>query len=157
MFTIFHLFTFVCLCGGLIIGFYFGASSFGWFGGVIGAILGALFGLVCGRIPYLLSSSLMRRSLSQLDTKTLKIRLKNEYYISPIIIPELLRRGESIELIKDLILFQLLSENSSERQFGLQNLNRWFPTIAKKIEPFDLTILTNEDRKRIVDLIETTN
>ena len=95
MFTLFHLFQIVGIVIGLICGIFVGKSYFGWFGIVFGGLLGVILGLIFGKIPFWVGSFYLHRELQRSSTETLKQRLEKDYFISHLIIAELVRRGET--------------------------------------------------------------
>lgn len=153
MFTIFHLLQLIALVIGLIAGAYYGGNYFGWLGGILGALLGAFAGFaILGRIPFLLSFAILRCDLKQTDTATLKENLKTQFFISHLIIAELVRRGELVEEFRDYIFSLLQSEYFDQRRFGWQNLNIWFPELAAQVETFDPMSPANESKTKLASL-----
>lgn len=83
------------------------------------------------------------------DSSKLKKRLEKEFFISHLIISELVVRGEDAEQFKDYTLNLLQSEYSNQRRFGWYNLNIWFPELAKKLEFYDCENPTEEHKLKI--------
>jgi hypothetical protein len=54
-FTIFHLWWVLCVFLGFGWGIAFGATRYGWIGGVLGAIVGLIVGVIVGWLPWFLA------------------------------------------------------------------------------------------------------
>jgi hypothetical protein len=102
-----------------------GRRWFGWVGIVLISLAGLLVGLFAGRIPYLIAVHTLLRNLQRCDATTLRLRLDKEYYISHLIIAELLMRGEPIESFRDYISGLVRSDSPDRRRFGLEVLRIW--------------------------------
>lgn len=130
MFTVFHLFEFIGAIVGTISGLAFGQKEFGWTGALLGIPLGFYVGLALGRLPYFMAVAWMRRGLKKCDTPALKRRLEREYFLSHLIIAELVVRGEPVEQFREYVLSLVHSDSPDERRFGEQNIRIWFPESA---------------------------
>lgn len=125
MFTIFHLLELAGAFAGFAVGVILGYGWFGWLGGVLGGAVGYFAGCIPGRVPLAISSAMLKRDLKRCDVVTLRTRLAREYYISHLIIAELVVRGEPIESFRDHISDLLCSASSDRRRFGELNLQIW--------------------------------
>jgi hypothetical protein len=125
MFTIFHLFELLGTVFGIVAGATVGKMWFGWVGLVLGGVAGFFVGSVLGRLPYAISSELLKRNLKRCDVPTLRSRLEREYYISHLIIAQLLIRGEPIESFRDYVAGLRRSHSPDRRRFGEQLLRIW--------------------------------
>ena len=61
----------------------------------------------------------------------LRERLKSQYFISHLIIVELLQRGEPLESFRHTVRAQLASPSADVFQFGLANASIWFPDMLE--------------------------
>jgi len=94
-------------------------------GMIVGAILGLFLGYLLGKIPYLIAVQTLTRNLHRCDAATLRSRLDKEYYISHLIIAELLLRGETIESFRGYVSGLLLSDSPDRRHFGNEVIRIW--------------------------------
>jgi hypothetical protein len=94
-------------------------------------MLGLFVGGILGRLPFVLSLKLLLRNLRKSSNDDLRERLKSQYFISHLIIAELLVRGEPLETFRETVRAQLASSSPDERQFGLANANIWFPDLIE--------------------------
>jgi hypothetical protein len=110
-----------------------------WFGSVgifLLGLTGLLIGLFIGRQPYLNAVQTLMRNIQRCDAATLRLRLDKEYYISHIIIAELLMRGERIESFRGYISGLVGSDSPDRRRFGKEVLRIW-PDAAHPPNPSD--------------------
>ena len=127
MFTIFHLLELFGASLGLVTGASLGHERFGWVGGVAGAVIGLFAGLILGRLPFVIGFVVLRGNLKRCDVATLRSRLDSQYFISHLIIAELVVRGEPVESFRDYV-FGLVHSDCLDRQaFGEHNRRLWFP------------------------------
>ena len=143
------------IVGGCVSGILFGIRLFGWLGGIIGALLGAYVGFVVGKVPAVLSFVILRFQLERSSVAALKRRLQTEYFISHLIIAQLVIREEPVNDFRDYIFSLLRSESSDERRFGWHNLNIWFPELVERIEDFDPIDSTSNCRKKLASIENT--
>ena len=122
MFTIFHLFELMGAVFGIVAGAAAGKVWFGWVGLVLGGVTGFFVGGVLGRLPYAIAGEILKRNLKRCDVATLRSRLDREYYISHLIIAQLLVRGEPIESFRDYVAGLRRSDSPDRRRFGEQLL-----------------------------------
>ena len=92
---------------------------------IVGGVLGLFLGFLAGKIPYLIAVQTLIRNLHRCDAATLRSRLNQEYYISHLIIAELLLRGETIESFRGYVSGLLVSDSSDRRRFGKEVLRIW--------------------------------
>lgn len=151
MFTIFHLFRILGLLSGCVFGIRFGFEFYGWRGAIIGSLLGALIGIFIGNLPFFVGTWYLWINLKLSDSSKLKNRLETDFFISHLIIAELVIRGEDTEQFKDYVLNLLQSEYSNQRRFGWHNLNIWFPELAKNLEYYDSENPTDEHKSKILE------
>lgn len=157
MFTLLHFLSIIGIVAGLFGGIYIGHNYFGWIGGIGGSLLGACLGYILfGYVPLMLTNALMRREFKRSDVITLKERLKTEYYISHLIIGELVARGEPVADFLDYIFTLLQSDDSDKRRFGWHNLNIWFPELAGQFGTFDAANPTAENKAKLASLRRAT-
>ena len=97
----------------------------GWVGMIVGAALGLFLGFLAGKIPYIIAVQTLIRNLHRCDAATLRSRLNQEYYISHLIIAELLLRGEPIESFRGYVSGLLLSDSPDRRRFGNEVVRIW--------------------------------
>jgi hypothetical protein len=129
MYTLFDFLIHVgCLIGAWFAGKY-GYAHFGWWGALGGIVLGGLAGLLIGRLPWLAAATWMRFDLRQSSVETLKSRLERQYFISHLLIAELVRRGEAPEQFRAYVDALLQSEQSDKRNFGAASARVWFPDL----------------------------
>src|SRR5262245_46004113 len=117
--TLFDLVELMAAVGGCVGGLQFGdITRRGWLDAIALGLGGLCVGLVIGRIPSVLTSVFLQRSLRRCETATLKERLRSWYYVSHFIVPVLRRRGEAETELQDHILSLLLAESSDVRWHG---------------------------------------
>ncbi|HXD01495.1 MAG TPA: hypothetical protein VN048_19320 [Verrucomicrobiae bacterium] len=102
---------------------------------IVGAVLGLFLGFLVGKIPYIIAVQTLIRNLHRCDVATLRSRLNKEYYISHLIIAELLLRGEPIESFRGYVSGLLLSDSPDRRRFGKEVLRIWPDTTQPPAEP----------------------
>jgi hypothetical protein len=125
MFTIFHVFEFMGALAGFVAGATVGRMWLGWAGALLGGVAGFFIGHLIGRFPYAIAAEMLQRNLRRCDVATLRSRLDREYYISHLIIAELVFRGERIESFGDYISGLLGSDSPDRRRFGELILRIW--------------------------------
>ncbi len=104
-------------------------------GMIVGAVLGLFLGYLLGKIPYLIAVQTLTRNLHRCDVGTLRSRLQQEYYISHLIIAELLLRGETIESFRGYVSGLLLSDSPDRRRFGKEVLRIWPDSAQPPADP----------------------
>ena len=102
---------------------------------VLGAVLGLFLGYLVGKIPYLFAVQTLTRNLHRCDVATLRSRLDKEYYISHLIIAELLLRGETIESFRGYVSGLVLSDSPDRRRFGKEVVRIWPDSAQPPVEP----------------------
>ena len=128
MFTFFDLLMVLGALAGLAAGAVIGAD-FGIGFSVAGACIGILLGYLLGRAPWGLAALHMRRTLARASVQELRAQLDDRYFISHLIIGELVARGEPVESFRSTVAAQLESASSDVRRFGDANAKRWFPDL----------------------------
>jgi hypothetical protein len=124
------------MLGGAGVGLTMGGREFGAAGAVVGGVLGLVVGHVLGIAPWCICWAAFRLSIKRAPTERLRERLKTEYYVSHLLIAEMVVRGEPAESFWPYVLSSLRSDSFAERHSGWKNLNIWFPRMAKQIEGF---------------------
>lgn len=132
MITIFDIFQFVAIFGGGAAGYRLGSSIAGNVGAGVGVIVGIVVGWAAGRAPCFFVSRFFHKSLKQTNSSNLRSRLVDEYYISHLIIAELVSRGESVESFRQIVAMQLNSESLDVQRFGQANAQAWFPELLRE-------------------------
>jgi hypothetical protein len=61
---------------------------------IAGVLVGVVAGWTIGRVPFVVASGSLRRSLRRASSFDLRSRLEREYFISHLIIADLVSRGE---------------------------------------------------------------
>jgi hypothetical protein len=84
------------------------------------------------------------------STESLRKKLHTESFFSDRLIAEMIVRGESVESFWPYILSLLQSSSFFERAYGWDNLNVWFPRIAKEIEGFEPQAPTERCREYVM-------
>jgi hypothetical protein len=130
MFTVFHLLELIGVILGVVAGAAIGQRWVGWVGVILGAVAGFFVGRILGRVPYAIAGEMLKRDLKRCDVATLRSRLEREYYISHLIIAQLLIRGEPIESFREYVSELRHSDSADRRRFGEQLLRIW-PEIAQ--------------------------
>ena len=125
MFTLFHLFELIGAFAGAAVGIGLGHKGLGWIGVVVGAAVGFIAGRILCRVPYAISSELLKRDLQRCDVATLRCRLDREYFIAHLIIAHLVVRGEPIESFRSYVSGLLRSDCPDRRRFGENILRIW--------------------------------
>jgi hypothetical protein len=149
MFTLFDLLKWCVALGLMISGALIGHAEFGWFGAIGGGVLGFVGGGILGRIPWLISWGWYRLHLKRSTTDKLKAELAERYFVSHLLIAELVVRGEPVEQFWPYILSLVKSDSSDRRHFGWHNLNIWFPRLAAQVHGFDPHALTEACREKL--------
>jgi len=108
---------------GLIIIFFVSA----WAGIPIGIALGVSVGFLFGLVPPELVRHGIKFSLRWSQTARLKERLHREHGLAPLIIEELVSRGEPIEHFRDYVESLLRSNSFIRRGCGKMIRRKWFP------------------------------
>jgi hypothetical protein len=128
--TIFHLISCAAFITGGVLGWRVGFAFGGVAGGLIAAAVGAYVGLIIGRIPGVLTVRSVLRSLRRTATAELRAQLEDQYYVSHLIIAELVSRGEPLESFRTIVEHQLTSSNPDVQRFGRANASMWFPELV---------------------------
>jgi len=118
MLTIFHILQLAGTVAGAVVGFRLGASVGGTVGGIIGSVAGIVVGWVIGRLPFALTMWSLNRSFKRASVADLRLRLEKEYFISHLIIAELVTRGEPVESFRTVVAHQLASSSPDVQRFG---------------------------------------
>ena len=137
-YTIFDLFSLGGVIAGSFIGGKYGFLNLGFIGGLTGAVIGAGAGFLLGRLPYLFASFSAKRSFEKESSQRLRERLRrgNEYYVSHLLLAQLMKRGENIASELPSIVDLIKSESSERRRFGWAALKFAFPETASKIAEY---------------------
>ena len=121
---------------GIAAGIVLGRRWFGALGMILLGLAGLFIGFYTGRLPYLIALQALMRNIQKSDATTLRLRLDKEYYISHLIIAELLLRGETIESFRHYISGLVNSDSPERRRFGLEVLRIW-PDAAQPLDSSD--------------------
>ena len=119
--------------------------SFSWYGGVFGGFIGLIIGYFIGSLPFALSCLMMRYKLKRTSTNKLREQLKKQYYISHLIINELISREEPVEQFRDYVESMIKSENLDKRKFGIYVAEIWFPEMLSIEETQSALSVTTKD------------
>jgi hypothetical protein len=126
----FHIFQSAGLIVGAVVGFRLGRGLGGMVGGVVGLIVGITVGWIVGRLPFAVTLWSVRRSLERASVAELRSRLDRQYYISHLIIAQLVIRGEPVESFRSIVEQQLASPSTDVQRFGRANAQMWFPELV---------------------------
>ena len=96
----------------------------------IGVILGVAVGYLFGLLPPECVRHGIKFSLRWSDTAGLKERLHREHGLAPLIIEELVSRGEPVEQFRDYVESLLKSNSFIRRSRGKECREKWFPTMT---------------------------
>jgi len=149
MFTCFHAVQWFAAAFVMVFAAVFCWQSWGWPGGIVGAAAGFFAGVLIGRLPVAISSVILRFQLKRASVEKLKQDLEEQYFVSHLLIAELIRRGEAVQQFWPYVLSLLKSDSDHKRRFGWHNLNIWFPEFAKQLDGFDPHASTETCRERI--------
>jgi hypothetical protein len=127
--TTFHVIQLAAVLIGAIAGYRSGYSVGGTAAALLGAILGVSVGWFLGRLPFYFTLRSLLRALKGAASPELRSRLDREYFISHLIIAELISRGESVESFRSVVVSQLRSPSADVRRFGTANASVWFPQL----------------------------
>jgi hypothetical protein len=108
---------------GLVVIFF--ASA--WAGIPIGVLPGVAVGYLFGLLPPECVRHGIKFLLRWSDTARLKDRLHREHGLAPIIIEELVSRGEPVEQFRDYVESLLRSNSFIRRGCGKLIRHKWFP------------------------------
>ena len=97
-----------------------------WAGIPIGISLGVSVGFLFGLVPPELVRHGIKFSLRWSQTARLKERLHREHGLAPLIIEELVSRGEPIEHLRDYVESLLRSNSFIRRGCGKMIRRKWF-------------------------------
>jgi hypothetical protein len=124
--------------GGIVAGIWIGITTGNRTGGVIGAMIGGILGSVVGHFagiaPWHAFWAIGRLNTKLTSTERLRKKLQTDQFQAAWLIAEMIRRGEPVESFWPWILSLLESDSFYERAHGWDNLNIWFPRIAKQID-----------------------
>lgn len=149
MFTLFDLFRWAAALGLMAYLAIVGQAQFGFLGAIGGGVLGFVGGNILGCMPLLVYRVSYRRHLKRSSTEQLKSELDEQYFVSHLLISELVVRGEPVEQFWPYVLSQVQSESSDQRSFGWHNLNIWFPRMANQVEDYDPHASTDACREKL--------
>jgi hypothetical protein len=121
---------------GIAAGILLGRRWFGSTGMILLGLTGLFVGFYTGRLPYLIALQALMRNIQRSDAATLRLRLDKEYYISHLIIAELLLRGENIDSFRHHISGLVNSDSAKRRRFGREILRIW-PDAAQPLDSSD--------------------
>lgn len=117
---------------------------------ILGAIAGAAVGLLAGRLPFVIALFLAGRHFRAQSSGRLRARIRgDEYYISHLLLGELLRRGEDVSGELEPVLELLRSDDADRRRFGWACLQLAFPAEASKVGAFDPQEPVERCRERV--------
>ncbi len=134
--TVFDLIQLIGLAVGAWLGFTTGSKAFGVASALLGGILGLVVGQFVGLAPYYIFWAGERLTWKFSSIERLRRKLKTDYFMADHLIAEMIVRGEPAESFWPFILSLMQSRSFPERYSGWENLNIWFPTIAKQMEGF---------------------
>ena len=135
-FTLFDLIQGISIGGGAWLGFTTGRREFGVAGALLGGILGLVVGQFVGIAPWYVFWTGFRLTCKFSSIERLRRKLKTDYFMADRLIAEMIVRGEPAESFWPFVLSLLRSDSFPERHSGWENLNIWFPRIAKQMEGF---------------------
>ncbi len=128
--------------GGIIGGIWVGITMGDRISGVTAAVIGGILGFVAGHfvggiVPWYIGWVVFDLlGIRRRRTEVLRNRLQTGQYMADRLIAEMIIRGEPVESFWPYILSSLRSDSFYERAQGWDNLEVWFPRIAKQIEGF---------------------
>jgi hypothetical protein len=129
MFTIFDFLKLTGACAGAIGASVLGYREFGWLAVIVVTPLGFIVGAFIGNLPWVAVWAWVRYDFRRSGAAELKQRLEREYYLSHLLIAELVSRGEPVEQFRDYVVGLLRSDNSDEQRFGEASARIWFPDL----------------------------
>ena len=153
MFTLFHLFQFLAVGSGLVVGAIVGNFWFGSVGLLGGAVVGFLAGLFVGRLPpaiatYWATSEFRKKTIAEL----------HEYLRGPVwpayhmAFAELSRRGEDVSGDFDVVRGLLGDDDIAKRTHGVVILKAHYPRVAAQIPDYDPNELAEVCREKLSKL-----
>ena len=111
---------------GLVVIFFASAAA----GLPIGVVLGVAAGYLFGLLPPECVRHAIMFSLRWSDTARLKERLRREPGLAPLIVEELVSRGEPVEQFRDYVESLLQSNSFIRRSAGKECRKKWFPSVT---------------------------
>ncbi len=132
-FTIFHLLILTGAVTGAFAAARFCCREFGWLSVLVAAPLGFIAGAFVGNLPWVAAVAWMRYDFKRCSVAKLKQRLENEYFISHLLIAELVIRGEPLEQFRGYVAGLLQSANPDRPRFGKMNAQIWFPDLLPAV------------------------
>ena len=130
MMTLFDLLRVTGACVGVWYAASWAYREWGWPAAVVAGALGYAIGTILGRLPYVAVRALMLRGFELSSDDRLRGRLEGEYYISHLLIAELVSRGEPAEQFRGYVAGLLQSEDPDRRRFGTRAASVWFPDLV---------------------------
>lgn len=127
---IFHLSRVLGVLFGVGLGLTITVFACAWAGIPIGVILGVAAGYLFGLLPPEVVRHGIKFSLRWSDTARLKERLHREQALAPLLIEELVSRGEPVEQFRDYVEALVRSSSAFRRSCGKQCRRKWFPSMA---------------------------
>jgi len=101
-----------------------------WAGIPISIALGVSVGCLFGLVPPEFVRHGIKFSLHWSETAGLKERLHREHGLAPLIIEELVSRGEPVEQFRDYVESLLRSNSFIRRRCGKECRKKWFPNMT---------------------------
>ena len=130
MFTLFDLFRLIGAWAGVWYAASFAYRASGWPAAVVAVPLGYAAGRFVGHLPFVAALAFLRHHLQRAGNDDLKARLQAEYYLSHLVIAELVSRGEPAEQFRGYVAGLLQSEDPDRRRFGTRAASVWFPDLV---------------------------
>jgi hypothetical protein len=96
-------------------------------GVVTGVILAICVGFLVGNLPHEIALVLIRLVFKWRDKNKLRAQLESDYWLSYLIIAELVSRGEPVEQFRGYVESLLRLDSAFRRSYGKVNRRKWFP------------------------------
>jgi hypothetical protein len=139
MFTLFDFLKWIAIIAGGSFGTHYGIAWSGGniAGGIAGLLVGMAGGLLIGCLPLAAGLFYMHSRLKRTSSEALRKSLRQQYFISHILIEHLMKRGEDVSNEIPLFLDWMRSESNEQRKFGWVALKLVSPQMASKIDRFN--------------------
>jgi hypothetical protein len=112
---------------GLAVGAVIAVGASAGAGVFIGVILAISVGFLVGSLPHEIALVLIRLVFKWRDKNKLRAQLESDYWLSHLIIAELVSRGEPVEQFRGYVESLLRSDSAFRRSYGKMNRRKWFP------------------------------
>lgn len=155
--TLFVLLWFIMLVGGAATGVVCGAHAFGVAGGIIGGAIGLALGHVVGKLPEVLSTRWLFRSIARSSDEELwkTVNLGFWNFTQTLALLQLAGRNKDVQTQLPRIIEMLGADDELTRVYGWDALRLVFTNEAAAIRDYTPRAPAKECRLKVVELRQT--